>query len=529
MSSSAASESPSRMPVADVRVWAERAGIRISDEELPQYEVLLEMLFAGLEAFGAVPPAEPPVVAAVRDAAPAEPPADPLNAVVRWCRVAAEGVEGPLSGTRVAVKDNIAIAGIPLSGGSAFLKDYVPRADSVVVERLLRAGAEIVAVTNMDALALSGGGETSAFGPTRNPWDATRATAGSSSGSAAALFYDEVDVAIGTDDGGSIRVPAAWCGVLGLKPTHGLVPYTGIIASDHVFSHAGPLARNVIDLARTLDAIAGADEERSDPRQRELVPDDYVGAVERAPGDLAGVRLGYVEQGFAAEAGVEPETAEATMEALERMRAAGADVRPVSVPEHLTAGGVALSLFVEGATAMIAGFGNGYHWDGRYSVDLAAAIAEARAERMDELPPTGKAMLTAGEFLREQLNSRLYFTAQTLRAPLRAAYDRALEQVDFLVMPTATTRPHPLAGPDMPLAERVLRGWGFLGNATPFNVTGHPSISLPAGASGGLPVGVMLTGARFTEAPLLAFARTYERLHGWLPDGAPSALGGSTA
>ena len=152
----------------------------------------------------------------------------------------------------------MALAGVPMTCGSRILEGYVPSRDAVVVERLLTAGAEIVAITNMDDLAFSGGGDSSAYGATLCPFDLERTAGGSSGGSAAALWYEGVDAGLGTDQGGSIRVPAAWCGVVGLKPTHGLVPYAGIVGIDRTFDHAGPMARSVEAAARLLDVIAPA-------------------------------------------------------------------------------------------------------------------------------------------------------------------------------------------------------------------------------------------------------------------------------
>ena len=191
---------------------------------------------------------------------------DPLNAIVRRCRVRAEGCEGILSGQRVAMKDSVAIAGIPLTCGSAILQGFVPSHDATVTDRILRAGGEIVCITNMDDLAFSGGGESSWYGPTRNPFDPERSAGGSSSGAAAALSYDGIDLAVGCDQGGSIRTPASWCGVVGLKPTHSLVPYTGIAGIDATFDHCGPMARTAKGAALLLQAMAGPDP--GDPRQR---------------------------------------------------------------------------------------------------------------------------------------------------------------------------------------------------------------------------------------------------------------------
>ena len=256
-------------------------GFSVEPEEAEQLLVVAEAVFQSFDLLESQQPASTAPVDAVRE--PGRPPGadeDPLNAIVRFCRVRAESHEGVLSGKRVAVKDAVAIAGIPLTCGSRILQGYVPAEDSVVADRVLRADGEVVAITNMDDLAFSGGGESSWYGPTLNPWDHARTAGGSSSGSAAALFYDGIDVAIGGDQGGSIRAPASWCGVLGLKPTHGLVPYVGIAGIDHTFDHCGPLARTTADLAALLQAIAGRHE--GDPRQGDVPTTDDVAAVEQA-------------------------------------------------------------------------------------------------------------------------------------------------------------------------------------------------------------------------------------------------------
>jgi amidase len=454
-------------------------------------------------------------VEAVRD--PGRPPAegeDPLNAVVRFCRVRAEGAEGVLSGKRIAVKDSVAIAGIPLTCGSAVLQGYVPAEDSVVADRILRAGGEIVAITNMDDLAFSGGGESSWYGPTLNPWDVNRVAAGSSGGSAAALFYDGIDVAVGCDQGGSIRAPAAWCGVVGLKPTHGLVPYVGIAGIDQTFDHCGPMARSTPDAAALLQAMAGRDE--ADPRQRDVPEHDYVAAVERAPESLAGVCLGVVAESFDDAVGIEPSTSEAVRDAIGRLRGLGAETVDVSLPEHLQAGGIAFIGFVEGMTLLAETGGNGYSWPGRYWQDLAPALQEGLRDRAQELSPQMKIALISGRWLRRRYHGALYAKGQNLRPWLQNAYDRALADVDALLLPTTPWRAVELA-PELPLAERVLRGWANLSNTYPTDMTGHPAVSLPLAEADGLPVGVMLVGRRFDDSRLFSLAATCERALGWLP------------
>lgn len=491
-------------------------GFTVDDAEAEQLLAVGEAIFQAFDFLESQQPAFVQPVEAVRD--PGRRPdrvEDPLNAIVRLCRVRAEDREGALSGKRVAVKDSVAIAGIPLTCGSGVLQGYVPGEDSAVADRILRAGGEVVAITTMDDLAFSGGGESSWYGPTLNPWDSGRSAGGSSSGSAAALFYDGVDVAVGADQGGSIRAPASWCGVLGLKPTHGLVPYAGIAGIDQTFDHCGPLARTVADAAALLQAIAGGD--AGDPRQWDVPPAaDYGAAVADAPDGLTGVRLGVVAEGFGEEVGAEPATVDAVREAVERLRGAGAEPVGVSLPEHLQAGGIAFIGFVEGMTNLVEAGGNGFSWTGRYMQDLAPALSAGLRDHAQELSAQMKIALIAGRWLRRRYSGALYAKAQNLRPWLRAACDRALEGVDALVMPSTPWRAHELS-PELPLADRVLRGWANLANTYPTNMTGHPAISLPLAEADGLPVGVMFVGRRFDEARLLSLAATCERALGWRP------------
>ncbi len=490
-------------------------GFTVDEAEAEQLLAVEEAVFQAFDLLESQEPAFAEPVEAVRD--PGRRPngsEDPLNAIVRFCRVRAEGGEGVLSGRRIAVKDAVAIAGIPLTCGSRVLQAYVPAEDSVVVDRILRAGGEVVAITNMDDLAFSGGGDSSWYGPTLNPWDRNRTAGGSSGGSAAALFYDGVDVSVGGDQGGSIRAPASWCGVVGLKPTHGLVPYVGISGIDQTFDHCGPIGRTAADVAALLQAIAGRD--AGDPRQRDVPVSDYVAAVAEAPEALAGVRLGVVAEGFSEAVGAEPATVEAVEATVERLRGLGAEPVDVSLPEHLQAGGIAFIGFVEGITNLMETGGNGYAWPGRYSQDIAPALQAGLREHAQELSPQMKVAPIAGRWLRGRYAGALYAKAQNLRPWLRAAYDRALEDVDALVLPTTPWRAHELA-PEPPLADRVLRGWANLANAYPTDMTGHPAISLPLAEAGGLPVGTMLVGRRFDDARLLSLAATCEHALGWTP------------
>ena len=214
--------------------------------------------------------------------------ADPLNAIVRRCSVKGSP-SGRLAGKRVGLKDNICVAGIPSTSGSRVMAGYVPDMDATIVTRLLDAGAEIVAILNMDDFAFSGSGHISAYGPVLNPHDREHLAGGSSGGSAAALYYDDIDMTIGCDQGGSIRTPASWCGVVGLKPTFGLVPYTGIFSADATIDHVGPMGRSAVDVALMLEVIAGRDP--LDPRQQNVPVQRYTEALDRGRGRTADRRL----------------------------------------------------------------------------------------------------------------------------------------------------------------------------------------------------------------------------------------------
>jgi len=489
----------------------------VSDDEAEQLLEVAEAVFQAYDLLESQPAVRVEPVAATRD--PGRAPTggeDPLNAVVRFCRVWAEDSAGVLSGMRIAVKDAVAIAGLPLTCGSRVLQGFVPAEDSPVTDRILRAGGEIVAVTNMDDLAFSGGGDSSWYGPTLNPWDPGRTAGGSSSGSAAVLFYDGVDAAVGGDQGGSIRAPASWCGAVGLKPTHGLVPYVGITGIDQTFDHCGPMARTPAGVAALLQAMAGKDD--GDPRQRDVPAADFRAAVAGAPDSLEGVRVGVVTEGFGDEVGAEPATVEAVRETVERLRGLGAAIADVSIPEHLEAGGIAFIGFVEGMTNLMESGGNGYSWTGRYWQDLAPALRAGLSEHAQDLSPQMKVTLIAGRWLRAMYAGELYAKAQNLRPWLRTAYTDALKSVDVLLLPTTPWRAHELA-PELPIAQRVLRGWANLGNTYPTDMTGHPAISLPLAEADGLPVGVMLVGRHFEDARLLALAGTCERALGWAPAG----------
>ncbi len=493
--------------------------MQLSDyEQEPLTELVRELveLALGHEATASSPSPTRHNTGYIKGLAPMAPGTadDPLGAVVRWCDIDPID-EGPMSGTRVTVKDSISVGGVPMSCGMPMLEGFVPDVDSVVVDRLRRAGARVVAITNMDGLGMAASGETSGFGTTRNPVDTSRTAGGSSSGAAAGLSYEQIDVALGTDQGGSARVPASWCGVLGLKPTYGLVPYTGNAGIHPALDHVGPLARTTADLAALLTVIAGRD--ASDPRQRHvrIQATDYRRAVETSPDRLEGLRVGVLVEGIEASSGVQPDVAQAARETAERLADLGATVLDVSVPVHSHAGPISAALNIIGISAVLDGTSDPRGSAGR---GFTQALMASLATRAEELPPHAKASWIASRVLDRWPGALALGQVRARRTAVRAAYDRAFDDVDVLLMPTTPFSAY-CPPNDGDLSGLLERGWSMLANTEPFNVSGHPAISLPTGAvssqSGPLAVGTMLVGRRFSDDVLLRSAASYERAYGW--------------
>jgi amidase len=498
-----------RQPGAEeLRRLAAANHFELSPEEVETFQSLLPDMFAALNALDQAPPELPAITYRERD--PGKRPSrqeDPFNAIVRRCSV--KGAKsGRLAGKRLGIKDNVCIAGIPMTCASLVLDGYVPDIDATIISRILDAGGEITAILNMDNFAFSGGGDTSAYGPTRNPHNLDHLAGGSSGGSGAALYYDDIDLTIGGDQGGSIRIPASWCGVVGLKPTHSLVPYTGIVGIDPTFDHAGPMARSVADVALLLEVIAGKDP--LDPRQYEVPLQPYTQALDK---NIRGIRVGVVREGFASPVS-DPAVDAKVREAVKALGELGAQVQEVSIPAHLDGGGIIWALIAEGMAALVHGNGVGYHWKGLYNVSFANALGKSLQAQAQDLPPQVKLVVMMGTYLNRAYHGRLYAKAQNQRRVLQAAYDHVLERVDVLVMPTTPMTAHKY-DPHLDLRGFISHGWNMLGNTAPFDMTGHPSLSVPCGKVNGLPVGMMLTGRHFEDATLLRVGYAFEQQVPW--------------
>jgi amidase len=412
---------------------------------------------------------------------------------------------GPLSGRKIALKDNICVAGIPMRNGSKVLEGYVPDEDATVVTRILDAGGEITGKAVCENFCFSGGSHTSEGGVVRNPIDPQRSTGGSSSGSGALVACGDVDMALGGDQGGSIRIPSSWCGTVGLKPTHGLVPYTGIFPIEASLDHTGPMTRSVADAALLLEVIAG--EDGLDPRQVGVRTDRYTKGLDRS---LDGLRVSVVKEGYGWPGLSEEEVDETVRSAARSMNEQGAKVKEISLPLHRDAVHLWNAIALEGATAqMVRGDAIGWNWRGHYPVGLANFYGKARREKANDFPATVKLVVLLGQYMSDRYHGHYYATAQNLGRKLRAEYDAALSEADVLVMPTTPMRAQPIpVNPD--LRTSLSNTLTMIHNTCPFDITGHPAISIPCGQVDGLPVGLMLVGRHFEESLVLGAANAFE-------------------
>ena len=425
-----------------------------------------------------------------------------------------ESDDGPLAGRTVAIKDNTMVAGVPMMNGSRTLEGFVPTRDATVVTRLLAAGATIAGKAVCEDLCFSGGSHTSRTGPVRNPWNEGRSAGGSSSGSAALVAAGEVDLATGGDQGGSVRIPSAYSGTVGHKPTHGLVPYTGAFPIEQTIDHIGPITRTVADAALMLDVMAGRD--GLDPRQpTDLPAGDYRAALGQ---EARGLRIGVVGEGFAIPELSQPGVDDAVRAAVDVLRQAGLTAEDVSVPWHGDAMHIWNVIATEGAAAqMVDANAYGMNWQGAYDPELIAFYGRQWRERAAEFSETVKLVLLAGRHTIDTEYGRHYAMARNLAAELRKGYDDALAAYDVLVMPTLPMTAGEIPGAGAARAELLARSLEMIANTAPFDVTGHPATSVPCGLVDGLPAGMMIIGRHFGDATCLRVAHAFEQAIGGFP------------
>lgn len=480
----------------------------MSDAEVAEYIEVLEGTFQAYDRVQQLPDNLPPVR---YPRTPGYRPGAADNPLGAWA-VKAEvrgAPSGPLAGKRVVLKDNVCLAGVPMMNGASTLEGYVPDVDATVVTRILDAGGTIVGKAHCEYFCLSGGSHTSAHGPVHNPYKHGFAAGGSSSGCGALVGAGELEMAIGCDQGGSIRMPGSWCGVYGMKPTHGLVPYTGVMPIEATLDHAGPMTATVANNALLLEVIAGID--GLDPRQYDVRVDKYTAALGRG---VAGLRIGVVKEGFSHPVS-EADVDQKVRQAADRLRALGATVEDVSIPMHLDGAAIWTPIALEGLQVqMMHGNGMGFNWKGLYTTSLLDAHSNWRA-RANELSRTLKISMFAGEYFIRNYRGHFYAKAQNLGRLLRQSYDEALSRCDLLLMPTLPMKATPIPEQNAPLALYCQRAFEMLPNTAPFDVTGHPAMTVPCGLSQGLPIGMMLIGRHWNESTIYRAAHAFEQLGDW--------------
>jgi aspartyl-tRNA(Asn)/glutamyl-tRNA(Gln) amidotransferase subunit A len=423
-------------------------------------------------------------------------------------RLAAGEDIGPLGGVPIAVKDNMCTKGIRTTCSSKMLENFVSPYDAHVVERLATDGAVILGKANMDEFAMGSSTENSAFFPTRNPWDESRVPGGSSGGSTASVAAREVPISLGSDTGGSIRQPAAFCGCVGLKPTYGLVSRYGLVAFASSLDQIGPVSNTVEDAALLLQSIAGHDRRDSTSINR-AVP-NYVEAL---TGDIAGLRIGIPKEFFGQ--GVESYVQNAVYAAIDELKKLGAEVVEVSMPTAEYALACYYIIAPSEASSNLA------RYDG---VKYGLRVVEAGDDVIQMASRTRAAgfghevqhrILIGTHALSSGFYDAYYAKAQKVRTLIRRDFDAAFEKCDVLATPTAPSTAFPLgekAGD--PLAMKLADVCTI-----PVNMAGLPALSLPCGMEGGmeggLPIGLQLIGRLLDESTLLRVAGAYENATEW--------------
>jgi aspartyl-tRNA(Asn)/glutamyl-tRNA(Gln) amidotransferase subunit A len=414
----------------------------------------------------------------------------------------AEGKLGPLTGIPLAIKDVICTKGIKTTCSSKMLQNFVPPYDATVMARLNASGAVMVGKANMDEFAMGSSTENSALFVTHNPWDLDRVPGGSSGGSAVAVASGEACGALGSDTGGSIRQPAGFCSVVGLKPTYGRVSRYGLVAFASSLDQIGPLTQDVTDCALIMNAIAGHDK-----RDSTSVPEPVPDYTQCLKDDLKGMRLGVPKEYYVE--GMQPGVSAAMQAALHKLEELGAKLQEVSLPHTSYSLAVYYIIAPSEASANLARY-DGVKYGYSYAGDTMWESMEKTRE--NGFGPEVKRRIMLGTYaLSAGYYDAWYVKAQKVRTLIRREFDAAFEKYDALITPTSPTVPFKIGEKtDDPLAM-------YLSDVCtlPINIAGVPAVSIPAGFVDGLPVGMQIIGRHFSEETLLRVAYAYEQATEW--------------
>ena len=493
-----------------LRKIASDYGFHLDEDDLEAFHGLIEVVLTNsYQQLDHLPEAEPPPVKYPRSSGHRPSPEEnPFNAWYWRCSI--KGADsGLLAGKRIAIKDNICVAGIPMMNGCAAVEGYIPEFDATVVTRILEAGGEIVGKAVCEDLCFSGGSHTSYPKAVLNPHNPERSAGGSSSGSGVVVATGDADIAMGGDQGGSIRVPSCWSGIYGLKQTYGLVPYTGVFPIELTLDHTGPMAANVTDIALTLEAIAG--EDGLDPRQPRGVQGRRYS--EALTDNAEGIRIGMLAEGFGWPELSEEDVDETVRNSVSILGDQGAEItEDISIPLHRYCLDLWNIIGGEGAAKLMhQGNSMGTNWLGYYNTSQMEVYGRGMKTRADDLSVTNKLAMMYGQYMQEQYLGRYYAKAQNVRLRLRQEFEKAFEQVDVIALPTTPMKPEELPGPDAPYDEIVNKALFNLVNTCTFDLTHHPAITVPCGRSDGLPIGLMLVGKHWEEETILRAAHAFEQ------------------
>ena len=410
-----------------------------------------------------------------------------------------------LTGIPIQVKDVMCTEGVTTTCGSRMLADYVPVYNSTAVERLFRQGAVMLGKGNMDEFAMGSSCENSAFHPTHNPWDTARVPGGSSGGAAASVAAGEAIYSLGSDTGGSVRQPAALCGVVGLKPSYGLVSRYGLVAYASSLDQIGPIGRTVTDCALALNAIAG-----HDPRDATSLPIqvvDFTAGLD-AEGDLSGLRLGVPVEYFAE--GIEDGVRRAVERGIGTLEELGASVREVSLPSTKYALACYYIIAPSECSANLARYdGVKYGYSDQGAPDMWGAMEQTRRHGFG--PEVTRRIMLGAFALSAGYYDAYYLKAQQARTLIRQDFGEVFKTVDALVTPTSPVTAFSIGEKIGDPVQMYLIDVTTL----PVNVAGLPGLSVPCGFSNGLPVGMQLIGPHLSEPTLLRIGHTYEQATEW--------------
>jgi aspartyl-tRNA(Asn)/glutamyl-tRNA(Gln) amidotransferase subunit A len=407
------------------------------------------------------------------------------------------GHDGVLAGVPIAIKDNISTNGIQTTCGSRILEGYVPPYNAHVIERLINAGAVILGKTNMDEFAMGTSTESSYAGPTLNPWDLDRVPGGSSGGSAAVVAAGEAPISLGSDTGGSVRCPAAFCGVVGLKPTYGAISRYGLISYANSLEQIGPLATNVSDIAILMDVVGGYDPRDSTSIKNQTVHQDAL------VDDVSGLKVGVPDEYFSE--GIDQGVEKSVWDAIHKFEDMGATWEQVSMPHTRYALAAYYIIAMSEASSNLARFDGtryGFNKEGdNWHVMASRTRASGFGDEVKRRILLGTYALSAG------YHEKYYLKALKVRTLVKQDFEKALARTDVLLAPTMPT-------PAFKIGEKIedpLSLYLADVNTVPINLSGVPSISVPCGIADGMPVGLQIIGSHYDESTIIRAAYSFEQ------------------